>query len=126
MYTALPVPVRFDLHVFFKEPGPTVLFKVRYTVRLRYLAVFCYSCFLETILNIGEECKYNLGDVQLYPRTIQDDRVVHDPFRGLHHTQPYVPSNKLKSMQKELLVRVPLPARSLLILYGAARYPWID
>ena len=61
--------------------------------------------------------------MKLYPRTIEDDHVVYDPFRGLHHTEPYhVSSNGRRAEQEQILVRVPLPPRSLLILYGAARY----
>jgi hypothetical protein len=45
---------------FFKVPGPTVLFKVRNTVRLRYLPVSCFFLFFGN----GLKCR---GRMQVQP-----------------------------------------------------------
>ncbi len=56
-----------------------------------------------------------------YPRTIKDDIVVFDPFRGQLHEDPYRSSGRMETSEDQVLIRVLLPPRSLLILYGAAR-----
>jgi hypothetical protein len=71
---------------------------------------------------IGNDSKYNLSDVKLYPRTIKNDQVVFNPFRGKMSSEHFDISEHPNCENNELLVRILLPPRSLLILYGAARF----
>merc|ERR1712029_1172008 len=64
----------------------------------------------------GVKSKYNLPDVDTFPRVVNGEGVV-DPADKL----PYQFKPKLAM---DVMVRIPLPQRSLLIMYGEARYQW--
>ena len=67
--------------------------------------------------------KYNLADVETYPRLVDASHsLVCDPL-----TQKLCGSSYEFQRQftgENCAVKIPLPARSLLIMYGAARYEW--
>lgn len=67
--------------------------------------------------------KYNLPDVQTYPRVLSEDgrTVLLNPFQDKFHSDPYLlKENHLL----DAVVRIPLPRRSLLVFYGEPRYDW--
>ncbi|XP_023344635.1 alpha-ketoglutarate-dependent dioxygenase alkB homolog 4 isoform X2 [Eurytemora carolleeae] len=97
----------------------------------------------------GNHDRYNLKDVESYPATIHNGSVVHNPVVGKLFDKPYTfsrnynqqektgahtyiennekkdPENKVKNTdQSEFMVKIPLPPRSLLIMYGNSRYEW--
>lgn len=80
------------------------------------------STFLTLIPYKGEASKYNLKDVATYPRIIEDDIVVHNPFCNKLGQRPYTPQDNIHL--EDVVVKIPLPPRSLLIMYGASRYEW--
>jgi len=66
--------------------------------------------------------KYNLKDVEKYPKTVGDGVVIYNPFENKFTNQTYKFS---KSGDKlNCAVKIPLPPRSLLIMFGSARYEW--
>jgi alkylated DNA repair protein alkB family protein 4 len=76
---------------------------------------------------VGEKQKYNLADVPTYPRTVSDKReVVFNPFLGKASRSPFpLPPGPLPDWPDSLaMVRIRLPARSLLVMWGEARYCW--
>jgi len=76
----------------------------------------------------GEKYKYNLKDVLTYPRVVNEDKkVVYNPFveDKMPATSCFpMSTSQPSSYSASSLVRVPLPARSLLIMWGSARYEW--
>jgi len=62
----------------------------------------------------GDKSKYNLADVPTFPKVIKDDCVVASG-------PPY---SFKEELDMGVMVRVPLPRRSLLVMYGEARYQW--
>ena len=74
---------------------------------------------------VVEGQKYNLADVRSYPRLVEPSSqslVVSDPL-----TEKLVgPSYQFRRQfaQENCAVKIPLPARSLLIMWGPARYEW--
>jgi len=70
----------------------------------------------------GQKTKYNLHDVHSYPKIINNDEVVFNPFLGRNSTVPFEFDNSDKD--DNIAVKIPLPPRSLLIMYGSARYEW--
>ena len=77
-----------------------------------------------TLTPVEATGKYNLSDVPSYPRVLDRDgaTVLHNPFSGKLGTSCYEVSGQLSG--GNLAVKVPLPARSLLVMSGAARYEW--
>jgi len=63
--------------------------------------------------------KYNLGDVNTYPRVIG-----HDGRVGERGAPPFCVDVPPSLYPTSALVRIPLPPRSLLIMWGSARYEW--
>jgi len=78
--------------------------------------------FLTCTPYTGSKNKYNLPDVASYPRIIDDnDKVVYNPFMNKFSNEAFqFPATNLGN----IAVKIPLPARSLLIMYGSARYEW--
>lgn len=74
----------------------------------------------------GPNNKYNLQDVDHYPRILDDaGNVVFNPFDDQgnnYQRQPYLFKDPL--MLPDIAVRIPLPRRSLLVLHGEPRYQW--
>ncbi len=71
----------------------------------------------------GNEGRYNLPDVQDYPRILDDaGRVIFNPFHSDENVSQ-VPYWRRDSTAGEA-VRIPLPRRSLLVMYGEPRYDW--
>ena len=69
----------------------------------------------------GDNSKYNLADVDKYPRVIgSDNKVIFNPFKDKFHKEQYGQEHLLKD--QNIAVKIPLPARSLLIMFGQARY----
>eukprot|EP00096_Caligus_rogercresseyi_P011758 TRINITY_DN4736_c0_g1_i1.p1 TRINITY_DN4736_c0_g1~~TRINITY_DN4736_c0_g1_i1.p1 ORF type:complete len:319 (+),score=48.45 TRINITY_DN4736_c0_g1_i1:467-1423(+) len=68
--------------------------------------------------------KYNRKDVNHYPRILSNDgeSVLHNPFEGLEGSEAFTDSTT--SYYDVEALRIPLPERSLLILYGDPRYNW--
>lgn len=66
----------------------------------------------------GDKSKYNLADVATFPKVVKDDRVVAPT------SQDASPYSFKDGLDMEVMVRVPLPPRSLLVMYGEARYQW--
>ena len=98
-------------------------------VQLNLLSDAVLTCFPlaedsdKTNANTGK-VKYNLQDVAEYPRVLEDDATVaFNPFRD-----PRWPdgdrSFRAASPPPGLAVRIPLPRRSLLVMFGSARYDW--
>lgn len=73
----------------------------------------------------GEE-KYNLKDVPSYPRILSENGdVVFDPFDSLTSEKKAEPYERKppRDMVRGTL-QIPLPRRSLLVMFGEARYDW--
>lgn len=74
----------------------------------------------------GDPFKYNLADVKTYPKVMNDTSctVQFNPFQ--HRKWPsephHFPLNSYAHLKR--VIRVPLPRRSLLVLYGNPRYNW--
>ena len=82
--------------------------------------------FLTCSPHTGARDKYNLSDVDQYPRIVSDDSnttVIFNPFNNI--TQSSEPYSFNKCFQdSKVAVKVPLPPRSLLVMTGMARYEW--
>jgi len=78
--------------------------------------------FLTCTPHTGGTSKYNLEDVKNYPQIIVNDEVVFNPFLNKISTGTFQFPAKDKS--SNIAVKIPLPARSLLIMYGSSRYEW--
>lgn len=75
----------------------------------------------------GDPYRYNLADVKTYPKVVNDQtcQVQFNPF--VSDKWPTVPDSHFNLSSFEHLkrvIRVPLPRRSLLVLYGNPRYNW--
>lgn len=71
----------------------------------------------------GGEEKYNLGDLRDFPRILDDEgNVAFNPFRG--DVTDENSSQDREKCEEDCVVRIPLPRRSLLVMYGQARYDW--
>jgi len=80
------------------------------------------STYLTLIPFKGGDSKYNLQDVSVYPRIVEGEQVVYNPFNQKLSNNSY----ELKDMSdtENVVVKIPLPPRSLLIMFGASRYEW--
>ena len=82
----------------------------------------------DTVLTInpyveGEKYKYNLRDVQAYPKVVNEmGEVVFNPFVNKMSTKPFDFNDV--SFKDTTSVQLPLPRRSLLVMWGPARYQW--
>lgn len=86
---------------------------------------------------MGPNTKYNLTDTKNYPMiirengTVKDDKEIEMELNELYLKNKNLEDTKnnknnappIKDIEKDV-VRVPMPRRSLLILYGPARYDW--
>ncbi|KAK8736243.1 hypothetical protein OTU49_004888 [Cherax quadricarinatus] len=86
---------------------------------------------------MGPNTKYNLTDTKNYPMiirengTVKDDKEIEMELNELYLKNKNLEDTKnnknnaspIKDIEKGV-VRVPMPRRSLLILYGPARYDW--
>jgi len=84
----------------------------------------------------GDPYRYNLADVSTYPKVMDDltGRIQFNPFQSetdILRMTTAVKNNvvKVKPFQVEScdlkrVIRIPLPRRSLLLLYGNPRYNW--
>jgi len=88
------------------------------------------STYLSLIPYRGDKTKYNLQDVETYPRIIENNKVVCDPFKEPTNSesetskvQPY-PLQNGGNENTNVIVKLLLPPRSLLVMYGSARYDW--
>ena len=69
----------------------------------------------------GDKAKYNLADVSGYPKVLdQDDNVILNPLAGKMQAESYSMLGALA--EANIVIRIPLPARSLLLMSGQARY----
>ena len=67
--------------------------------------------------------KYNLADVETYPRLVAPDHsLVCDPLTHQLTGSSYEFTSQFSD--ENCAVKIPLPARSLLVMYGQARYEW--
>ncbi|KAK7794444.1 hypothetical protein R5R35_003812 [Gryllus longicercus] len=83
---------------------------------------------------LGNMDKYNLKCVPEYPRILNDDgRVIYQPFLKSCSDREIVTFNADRKLEGDYseyegvcspIVRIPMPRRSLLVIYGAARYDW--
>lgn len=91
-------------------------------VQLNLLADSALTLFPVT----GDPYRYNLADVKTYPKVMNDQtcQVQFNPF--VSDKWPAGPSHYNLSSFEHLkrVIRVPLPRRSLLVLYGNPRYNW--
>lgn len=84
----------------------------------------------------GDPFRYNLQDVSTYPKIMTADRLTFNPFKSLPWDvdSSSVDCFKTRAASKmaggcceavdDVVIRVPLPRRSLLVLYGEPRYDW--
>ena len=74
----------------------------------------------------GNENKYNLSDLQSFPRLMDENgQIEFNPFREAtkeNINKPYSPKPKDQILNGS--VRIPLPRRSLFIMFGEPRYDW--
>ncbi|RXG68684.1 Alpha-ketoglutarate-dependent dioxygenase alkB-like protein 4 [Armadillidium vulgare] len=81
--------------------------------------------FLTLTKFTGRETKYNLSDAQTYPRIVTESGLVKD-FSDICKEFEEIVSSELKHTEEKvsypLVIRIPMPRRSLLVLYGTARY----
>merc|ERR1719400_674951 len=88
-------------------------------VQLNLLSPTYLTCTPHT----GGKEKYNLADVDTYPRIIScDNQVIYNPFTGKISNSVFEFS--ATNFPENCVVKIPLPARSLLVMYGSARYEW--
>jgi len=81
------------------------------------------SSYLTCAPYSGTKTKYNLPDVDTYPRVVDsNDVVTFNPFKSKLDSEPYVFENAYKDA--DVALKIPLPPRSLLIMHGQARYEW--
>ena len=82
------------------------------------------DCFLTLMPYYGGNDRFNLDDVATFPRILNDDGdVIFNPFKNKFvQSEPY--RLKCKDDLINGIVRIPLPRRSLLLLYGQPRYDW--
>jgi len=78
--------------------------------------------FLTCTPYAGSKEKYNLADVGTYPKVIENDAVIYNPFKDKLSTSVFEFSPA--SLYENSVVKIPLPARSLLVMHGKARYEW--
>jgi len=79
--------------------------------------------FLTCTPYIGDRNKYNLADVESYPKIIScDNQVIYNPFTEKLSKSVFEFSSV--DFPENSVVKIPLPARSLLVMYGSARYEW--
>ena len=82
----------------------------------------------------GDPHRYNLPDVRTYPKLMDKDKVAWCPFKDSWASVTFTPYEFLTKQddttarndtsEEDFVVRVPLPRRSLLIMYGEPRYDW--
>ena len=61
--------------------------------------------------------------METYPRVVNNqDEIVFNPFQEMFGDGPYLFSSD--DITDDCVVKVHLPARSLLVMYGPARYEW--
>jgi len=82
------------------------------------------STYLSLVPYNGDTSKYNLQDVKSYPRVVENDKVVFNPFRNSDSNETNTCFKLDTNHRESVLIKVPLPPRSLLIMYGKARYEW--
>ena len=88
--------------------------------RIVQLNLLSDSCLTLTPYQ-GDTSKYNLEDVARYPKVLDKaEQVILNPLAGKLHGERYSVSGALADAN--IVVRVPLPARSLLLMSGVARY----
>ncbi|KAB7496242.1 Alpha-ketoglutarate-dependent dioxygenase alkB-like protein 4 [Armadillidium nasatum] len=83
--------------------------------------------FLTLTKFTGLETKYNLSDTQTYPRIVTESGLVKDFSDICKEFKEIVPSELKHSEERvsyPLVIRIPMPRRSLLVLYGTARYDY--
>ena len=79
--------------------------------------------FLTCVPYRGGTDKYNLADVTSYPKLVDSaGSLICNPFIEKLGGSPYEFENNFT--ETHCAVKIPLPARSLLIMYGSARYEW--
>jgi alkylated DNA repair protein alkB family protein 4 len=74
----------------------------------------------------GDPNRFNLADVKTYPKIIDSGKVIFNPFKHPWITpgqDNFVAYNR-SNCDVNCVIRVPLPRRSLLVMYGAPRYDW--
>jgi alkylated DNA repair protein alkB family protein 4 len=90
------------------------------------------DCVLTMTPYHGDPSRYNLQDVETYPPVLsQDGKVIteHENIDFVHDSESIplrnnVIGNSPKHNLADVIVRVPMPRRSLLVMYGPARYIW--
>ncbi|XP_077283915.1 alpha-ketoglutarate-dependent dioxygenase alkB homolog 4 isoform X2 [Arctopsyche grandis] len=83
--------------------------------------IITVNCLAESVLTmtpyLGDVKKYNLEDCSLYNRIVNEDGQFVDDFS----LAPFECKNDDRT---DIIVRLPMPKRSLMVLYGPARYMW--
>lgn len=82
----------------------------------------------------GEEWRYNLPEVSTYSRVLNEKGVlINNQVKSLAKGETLsVDCNSIsekenyvvKSVPEDIVVRIPMPRRSLLVIYGSPRYDW--
>ena len=77
----------------------------------------------------GDPFRFNLTDVASYPKIMNDNtgQVHFNPFQQSWTSDGPFKSHSLKLNPKcdsDVVIRIPLPRRSLLVMYGEPRYDW--
>ena len=77
----------------------------------------------------GDPFRFNLTDVATYPKVMNDKtgQVHFNPFQRSWTSDGPFASHSLKLNPKcdsDIVIRIPLPKRSLLVMYGEPRYDW--
>ena len=85
----------------------------------------CSDSVLTCIPLESDTQKYNLSDVSTYPKTLDvDGKVLYNPLNNPNTDFDDVPRYVFQHNDISEIVRIPLPRRSLLVMYDSPRYQW--
>jgi len=89
-------------------------------VQLNMLSPTILTCF-----PLESNCdKYNLNDVATYPKVIHEEKVVFNPFKNKDEKMGSFDKSEQSPFPSNSVVKIHMPPRSLLLMYGQARYGW--
>jgi len=93
--------------------------------RIVQLNTMCDS-MLTLFPYVGDPYRYNLEDVSRYPKIMNDftGLVDFNPFNKLRKWDEFKSYGVEQKRDLKRVIRVPLPRRSLLVMYGNPRYNW--
>jgi alkylated DNA repair protein alkB family protein 4 len=76
----------------------------------------------------GDPSRYNLRDVYTYPPILNENgKVINESENADFKSYESLRNTDMDNSEKQIatdVVRVPMPRRSLLVMYGPARYLW--